>query len=64
MDNENAAIWFVDRHLAEGRGAKVAFREADGAKRSLTLWPALPRRPRGSPARSPATGCGARNAWR
>ncbi len=36
MDNENAAIWFVDRHLAEGRGTKVAFREADGEKRTLT----------------------------
>jgi 4-hydroxybenzoate-CoA ligase len=34
--NENAALYFVDRHLAEGRGDKVAFREADGAKRSLT----------------------------
>ena len=36
MTNENAAVYFVDRHIAEGRGAKVAFREADGAKRSLT----------------------------
>ncbi|HCQ64976.1 MAG TPA: benzoate-CoA ligase family protein, partial [Rhodobacteraceae bacterium] len=36
MENENAAIWFVDRHLAEGRGGKVAFREADGEKRTLT----------------------------
>ncbi|MCB1336267.1 MAG: benzoate-CoA ligase family protein [Maritimibacter sp.] len=36
MENENAAIWFVDRHLEEGRGAKQAFREADGAKRTLT----------------------------
>ncbi|SMH51533.1 benzoate-CoA ligase family protein [Maritimibacter sp. HL-12] len=36
MENENAAIWFVDRHLSEGRGEKVAFREADGAERSLT----------------------------
>lgn len=36
MNNENAAIYFVDRHLSEGRGDKVAFREADGAKRSLT----------------------------
>ena len=34
--NDNAALYFVDRHLAEGRGGKVAFREADGAKRSLT----------------------------
>ena len=34
--NENAAVYFVDRHLAEGRGDKTAFREADGARRSLT----------------------------
>lgn len=34
--NENAALYFVDRHIAEGRGAKTAFREADGAQRSLT----------------------------
>lgn len=34
--NGNAALWFVDRHLAEGRGDKVAFREAAGKKRSLT----------------------------
>lgn len=32
----NAAAYFVDRHIAEGRGDKVAFIEADGAKRSLT----------------------------
>ena len=36
MTNENAAVYFVDRHLDEGRGSKVAFREADGEKRSLT----------------------------
>ena len=24
----NAAHWFVDRHIAEGRGAKTAFEEA------------------------------------
>lgn len=34
--NQNAAVWFVDRHLDEGRAAKVAFREADGACRELT----------------------------
>lgn len=34
--NQNAALYFVDRHIAEGRGAKTAFREADGDKRSLT----------------------------
>ncbi|PLX39144.1 MAG: benzoate-CoA ligase family protein [Hyphomicrobiales bacterium] len=35
-NNENAAIYFVDRHVSEGRADKVAFREADGAHRSLT----------------------------
>jgi 4-hydroxybenzoate-CoA ligase len=34
--NENAALYFVDRHLTEGRGAKAVFREADGARRTLT----------------------------
>jgi len=34
--NGNAAVYFVDRHIGEGRAQKVAFREADGAKRSLT----------------------------
>jgi 4-hydroxybenzoate-CoA ligase len=34
--NENASLYFVDRHLAEGRADKTAFREADGARRSLT----------------------------
>jgi 4-hydroxybenzoate-CoA ligase len=34
--NNNAAIWFVDRHLGEGRGGKVAFREAIEPKRQLT----------------------------
>lgn len=34
--NENAAVYFVDRNVAEGRGDKIAFREADGAKRSLS----------------------------
>jgi len=32
----NAAIYFVDRHIGEGRGDKTAFREADGGKRSLS----------------------------
>ncbi|MCG6901174.1 MAG: benzoate-CoA ligase family protein [Rhodobacter sp.] len=32
----NAASWFVDRHIDEGRSGKVAFREAAGQKRSLT----------------------------
>ena len=35
-DNQNAAAWFVDRHVAEGRGPRVAFREAAGARRDLT----------------------------
>ena len=35
-DNRNAALWFVDRHLSEGRADKVAFREAAGDKRRLT----------------------------
>ncbi len=34
--NENAAQWFVDRHIEEGRGEKVAFRETWGDARSLT----------------------------
>jgi acyl-coenzyme A synthetase/AMP-(fatty) acid ligase len=49
----NAAEYFVDRHIAEGRGAATAFEEVDGATRQLTyaeladhtarfagLWPA------------------------
>ena len=32
----NAAQYFVDRHLSEGRGEKIAFREASGQKRTLT----------------------------
>ena len=37
MENSgNAAVYFVDRHLDEGRAQKVAFREADGEQRSLT----------------------------
>ncbi|MCR9126842.1 MAG: benzoate-CoA ligase family protein [Rhodobacteraceae bacterium] len=35
QDNANAASFFVDRHLAEGRADKIAFREAGGG-RSLT----------------------------
>jgi len=34
--SENAALYFVDRHLDEGRSGKTAFRESDGAKRSLS----------------------------
>ncbi len=36
MTNGNAAVYFVDRHVDEGRGDKTAFREADGAQRSLS----------------------------
>jgi acyl-coenzyme A synthetase/AMP-(fatty) acid ligase len=32
----NAANWFVDRHIAEGRGAKTAFEEASEGGRQLT----------------------------
>nr|WP_198963276.1 benzoate-CoA ligase family protein [Marinibacterium profundimaris] len=32
----NAAAYFVDRHVAEGRADKVAFREAAGLRRSLS----------------------------
>ncbi len=36
-ENANAALWFVDRHPAEGRGGKTAFREATPEARSLTF---------------------------
>ena len=36
MSNDNAALWFVDRHLSEGRADKPAFIEAGGAKRTIT----------------------------
>lgn len=35
-DNQNAALYFVDRHMHEGRADKPAFREAAGQKRTLT----------------------------
>ncbi|PKP75364.1 MAG: benzoate-CoA ligase family protein [Alphaproteobacteria bacterium HGW-Alphaproteobacteria-6] len=34
--NGNAASHFVDRHIAEGRGDRTAFREAAGLRRSLS----------------------------
>ena len=34
--NENAALYFVDRHVAEGRQSKIAFREAGVSQRSLS----------------------------
>ncbi len=36
MTNENATVYFVDRHIDEGRADKLAFVEADGAARRLT----------------------------
>lgn len=33
----NAAIHFIDRHPAEGRGAKTAYREAAGQKRQISF---------------------------
>ena len=35
-ENQNAALWFVDRHVNERRGDKAAFQEADGRQRALT----------------------------
>ncbi|WP_137701500.1 benzoate-CoA ligase family protein [Marimonas lutisalis] len=35
-ENQNAALYFVDRHLAEGRANKPVFREAAGEKRQFT----------------------------
>jgi len=35
-DNRNAALWFVDRHVEDGRADKIAFREAAGDKRRMT----------------------------
>lgn len=34
--NANAAAWFVDRHVEEGRDKNVAFREASGSQREIT----------------------------
>ena len=34
--NQNSALWFVDRHIEEGRDNKIAFKEGSGAKRTLT----------------------------
>lgn len=34
--NQNSALFFVDRHIAEGRADKIAFIEADGARRELS----------------------------
>ncbi|MDE0310435.1 MAG: benzoate-CoA ligase family protein [Acidiferrobacterales bacterium] len=35
-NNKNAALWFVDRHVEQGRSDKVAFREASDESRTLT----------------------------
>ncbi|MFT6305129.1 MAG: 4-hydroxybenzoate-CoA ligase [Gammaproteobacteria bacterium] len=32
----NAASWFIDRHIGEGRGEKTAFREVSGLQRNLS----------------------------
>ncbi|MEO9897873.1 MAG: benzoate-CoA ligase family protein [Paracoccaceae bacterium] len=34
--NDNTAVWFIDRHVTEGRSDHVAFREAAGLKREIT----------------------------
>lgn len=34
--NDNAARYFIDRHLAEGRADKIAFREAAGEQREMS----------------------------
>lgn len=34
--SENAALYFVDRHVDDGLGGKVAFREAAGQQRQMT----------------------------
>ncbi|PCJ84218.1 MAG: 4-hydroxybenzoate--CoA ligase [Hyphomicrobiales bacterium] len=36
LNNGNAANWFLQRHLEEGRGGKTAFIEASGEKRQIT----------------------------
>ena len=35
VQSGNAAVYFVDRHVKEGRANKVAFREAAGARRAI-----------------------------
>lgn len=35
-NSSNAAVYFVDRHIHEGRAGKVCFQEVDGQKRKLT----------------------------
>ena len=36
-ESGNAAVYFVDRHMAEGRADKTAFREATGDQRELSF---------------------------
>ena len=36
QDSENAALWFLDRHLQDGRGKNCAFREIGGAAREVS----------------------------
>ena len=52
--NSNAAVYFVDRHIDEGRADKPAFIEVDGAKRSISY---------GDLAHQSALFAGATNAW-
>jgi len=35
-ESGNAAVYFIDRHVADGRGGKAAFREATGKQRELS----------------------------
>lgn len=34
--NQNAAYYFLDRHIEEGREEKIAFQEIDGQKRQIS----------------------------
>lgn len=36
QESENAALWFLDRHLSEGRADKIAFREIGGTEREIS----------------------------
>ena len=36
QENCNAAVWFVDRHVGEGRAEKIAFKESAGDRRSIS----------------------------
>ena len=47
MPNENAAVWLVDRHLEQGRGARVALR-ADGTSHTYAELHGAVRRAQGA----------------